>query len=244
MPLYDDPPSTQETKQSKLQLIASLGGIATVLLAILTRFPLVGIVAACIVAVVLTFPYLREWTKSAVRFFKRRSFIKRQHRKLQELLKGFVPFAADNSGRRSMIEIIRSVSSNRSDEIERIQPSKYIAAWTQAFGQQLAFPTSDIHVFMTRCEEFACIVFQFNCDYVLKTQRAMELRDQIAEHNIDEFEQFREEFNAYLRNLEDWIAKLVEEWAKIEHEGRKFGVPLRSNYDRLKPFRKVAAAKA
>jgi hypothetical protein len=241
--MHDELPTKQDSKGSTIPLVAAIVTLASSLLGFVNRFNKVGIAAVCIVALVLCYPFVVRETKAVQRFFRRWRFVYREREQLEDRFGEFVPFAQEHSGS-SIVSLIHNLCSRNTSDIERIQSSRYIDGWMRAFNQQLSFPTTNIHCFMTRCEEFISMVYQFNCDYALKTQKALEQRTGLSEHDIDDLEHFREEFSAYLRALGEWSAKLAKDWSKIENNGQLFGVPFTSHFEHLKSFRKIPVLKA
>lgn len=229
-----------DNRENILRLVTAVLTLVSVLLSLSARFSKLAIPALCVLAVVLLGPIVSRFARRLRLGYQRRRFVRRERVVLADLLRRFTPFVDENQSS-SIVCIVRSLCSNHSDAIDRILPAHYAVAWVTAFQQQLAFSTGNVNCFMTRCEEFVSIVNQFNRDYVLRTQKAIERGERLKEHDIDDLERFREEFSAYLRLVEDWVERLVKAWSAIEHDGKPFGTPFASHFERLKSFRRIAA---
>ena len=101
--------------------------------------------------------------------------------------------------------IVRSACSQNATEVEKILAGDYIGNWFFSFREQLMFLTQSLEQFLARCREFTNLVQQFNSSYALRSQRLFtSAATPLPEHVLDELEGFREDYNAFLRNVEPW----------------------------------------
>jgi hypothetical protein len=185
----------------------------------------------------------------AIKFMRHRyaqqKFIKREYPVLQRLYQRLVSFSDRNDGR-SLRNILYSASSYRHDVIDRLLATDYIWTWIESYGLglKLEMPCS-VLVFLKQCGELAAIVSEYNTNYAHATQKGINEVLPHEIHIIDQLEQFREDFNQFLRDLEEWANKinasakdLLPNWS--EHVRMLPGVW----YEKVKTFRKGNAARS
>ena len=132
-----------------------------------------------------------------------RQFVRANDVGLRELLGQFAVFIS-SSDTRSLSSILRSVHSQNMQAVEQIIAADYVGSWLHCFQEQLTFPAKSFHQFLGQCREFSYIVQSFNTNYVLRAQRQLATGTPLAENSIAQLEGFREEYNAFLRDVEPW----------------------------------------
>lgn len=140
-------------------------------------------------------------------------FITANRARLEELLEQLAVFISSGNNR-SLLYILRCAHSQHMRAVEPILVGGSVAAWLQCYRQQLTLPTASFHHFLSICTEFSRIVQEFNANYVLRSQRQLANMTPLAEHFIAQLEEFREEFNAFLRDVEHW-AKGVSNYSQV-----------------------------
>jgi hypothetical protein len=149
-------------------------------------------------------PRLSAWLTKHRQKKRDRLFIAANDARLREFAEQFGQFISNNNTR-SLIYIVRSGFSQNTGAVEQILAGDYIGSWFHAYLEHLAFATTDLSQFLARCREFSNIVQQFNSYYVLRAQRQLAAAvTPISEQGVAELEGFREEYNAFLRDLEAW----------------------------------------
>lgn len=158
---------------------------------------------------------------------------------MRELLQRFDRFTSHNDGR-ALIPILRSVHAV---QLQQTVPSDYIGDWLHCYREQLNAARKTIYPFLARCREFTNIIASFNRFYVLQAQSALAQSRQLDEHFIDQLEEFREEFSAYLRDVEQW-ANSVRTWAepRLGHLQNFWQLMPTANFERVKTFRRGQAS--
>lgn len=118
----------------------------------------------------------------------------------------------DTRGFRNMLF---NSSTSQNPVIITIIGFDYIPTWIQCYAEQLKTPPKSVHEFLRLCHEFTAIVAEFNRNYVIKAQQGLEKtpfqQDFIQDHFINGFEQCREDFVHYLREVEDWMNSVYAE---------------------------------
>jgi hypothetical protein len=88
--------------------------------------------------------------------------------------------------------------------VEPIVVGDWIGSWVQCYREELTLPAATLRHLLSRCTEFSHIVQEFNTNYVLRTQRQLANGPPLAEYSVVQLEEFREEYNAFLRDVERW----------------------------------------
>ncbi len=154
-------------------------------------------------------------------------FIAANHTRLQELWEELTVFTSSGNTR-SLLCILSSLQSPKMQAVKQIMGGDWIGSWLHCYNEQLTVPAATLHHLLSRCKEFSHIVQEFNTNYVLRTQRQLANGTPLAEHSIAQLEEFREEYNAFLRG--------VERWAKgVSNYLRSRGVAEHSSLWRLAP---------
>ena len=147
-------------------------------------------------------PYAIE----AIRWLRQRSrdcgFMAREDQRLRESLERFSRFASTNDGR-AIVTIVSSITATDYQLAGRMPTIDYVRTWLTCFREQLNTPVKSLVGFLRRCQEFGLIVDQFNRNYVQSIQKLL-ANETIQAHYIDQLDEFRDEFNDFLRDLESW----------------------------------------
>jgi hypothetical protein len=186
-------------------------------------------------------PRFSAWLRKLGQRKRDRLFVATTDTQLREFVEQFAEFISNNNTR-SLICIVRSGFPQNTAAAEQILAGDYIGSWFHAYREQLAFPTKDWPQFLARCREFGNIVQQFNSYYVLRAQRQLAAAvTPLPEHNVAELEGFREEYNAFLRDLEPWakgIANYLQSLGVAEQPAQWRFAPT-SYFERAKSFNRT-----
>ncbi len=119
----------------------------------------------------------------------------------------------------------------------------YIPSWIRCYGIRLEIAPRSVSDFLRTCNEFTIIVAEFNRNYVIKAQQGLERTPFQQDHFTAQFEQFREEFAHYLRELEDWVNSVYAEVSKRAPSVLQLPHTLPTSiFERAKSFRGKSAA--
>ncbi len=190
-------------------------------------------------------PRFSAWLRRIGDNKRDQQFIAANDARLRELLDKFTVFTS-SSDNRSLINILRSAYSQNTQAVEQIVVGDYIGSWLHCYREQLTFPTKSLPRFLSQCKEFSHIVPQFNTNYVLRAQRQLATAAPLAEHNIAQLEEFREEYNAFLRDVEPWakgIANYLQSCGVIAQTALWRLAPTNS-FERAKSFGRTKPAEA
>jgi hypothetical protein len=148
-------------------------------------------------------PTIANFFKRIYRRGRQRRFVDDEYPRLQRLYERMLRYADQNDGR-SLRNILYAASAYQHDIVLRILHSDYIWTWMQCFRCALndEKPRS-LWLFMRLCNQFTAIIAEYNRNYVLKAQRGIEQTPLGQEYIIDQLEQFREDFNHFLREVEE-----------------------------------------
>jgi len=203
---------SRELTVEVLKLLTALLAFAASVIALVSKYPwlskpwiLNGIIAlGLLVLIWFAKPRFAYWLHKIKRRKREDQFIATNDARLREFVEQFAEFLSDNNTR-SLRYIVRSACSQNATEVEKILVGDYIGNWFFSFREQLMFPTQSLEQFLARCREFTNLVQQFNSSYALRSQRLFtSAATPLPEHVLDELEGFREDYNAFLRNLEPW----------------------------------------
>jgi hypothetical protein len=140
--------------------------------------------------------------------------------------------------------MLYNASAYRVDMVDQILGCDFIEGWMACFETMLHEGCPSVTEFLARCGHFTPLVREFNDNYVIKAQKAFARSVAVPEHNLDDFEEFRERFAIYLNDVEQWaesIVRQIEPRVPIEIFLRY--APQRS-FERAKSFKKQAAMTA
>ncbi len=219
---------TQDAKEAPqwlrpaLEFATPLLGLVLYLLGIANQHPVLSkvLLIAIIAAVALSSAkYIVEFGKWVVRKYSERRFAAREDEQLCTLVRRFDRFTSPNDGR-ALVSILRSLSLSNSQikQIEQMANSYWIQAWIVSFGQQLAVPPRSSEEVLRRVREFGGLVATFNNSFVLTAQKELAPAP-IQQHCITQLEVFREEFHAFLREIEQWCESLANSARMLKGAG-------------------------
>jgi hypothetical protein len=185
---------------------------------------------------------LRNPIRRLVREYGNRRYVAREYGKLKLLFERLGKFTSKDDGRSFRHEMY-SASAYRLDIIDKILGADYIEDWLRCYTIRLEFPCQSVVEFLSRCREFTTIVNHYNTNYVIKTQKTIEASpvDILPVHCLDQFEEFRERFSAYLNEIEQWadaIARDVKPRVSLAH----FLEHVPRSFTRARSFKKVDVA--
>lgn len=204
---------------------------------VLTRLLLVGVFAA---AFALVGPFVWRWLRNVLREREEERadavFVTTKEQQLREFLSTFRVFVA-NHDIRSLRNILRSSLAEDRDIIGRILGSEYAENWAHYLDLQLKTPSTSEQMFSNRAAEFTSLVNNFSRTEIQPAQKLISASGQpYSDSFLDALEQFREEFNAFTRELQKWASSVNE------HLIPKLGyhVPNQS-FEYINPFRRNKA---
>lgn len=189
------------------------------------------IIGATAVTGVLIF-YVFKSLKFLTRKLEERRFVKKESVRLQDLLRQFQSFAGkQNEGR--LRNIITSAFGPDRQIMESFLPSEHSRIWSECLNVQLATPTTSLEVLAARAHEFTLLVEDFDAGQAQRVQKAItSSKNPLHEAYIDMLEEFSDDFNAFLRDLEKW-AGAFNDYA-IERIGWE-RIP-KSKFEKVKSF--------
>jgi len=179
------------------------------------------------------------------RQFADRRFVKEQELQLRDLVARFCRRFAGSEDARSFMPIFRSAMVGKvetANVVGRIIACDYIGNWLACFQQQLKLPAASVDVLVSRCREFTTIVNSFNRDYVLRAQKELGMVAPLGNHYLDQLEEFREEFAAFLRDLEQWVNAFSAQAQGRIGEPHYWGIAPTCVFERTKTFRRTTVA--
>jgi hypothetical protein len=236
-------PKERFSKNSIVQIVAALLTILPWLTGWAKSSPIHKVMLTGIGVVILLWiasPTAVYGLRKLIGSYRKRRFVREEQAELNNILQSFRPFVNENDSR-SLIPILRNVAQSLGPDavvIYRIIGSNHISRWLCCFTKNMHSQTSDIDCFMARCQEFTVIVDQFNRDYVVKSQNELENGPPLPAHHIHQLEQFREEFIAYLRDVDQWANRIAKSRCDVVNGGQPLGTLLVSNFERVKTFRR------
>jgi hypothetical protein len=128
--------------------------------------------------------------------------VAREDQRLREFLARFAVFTSPND-ERAIVYIADSIRASGYQLAGRVASHDYVGVWLSCFQEQLNSPAKPLTAFLRRWQEFAHIVDQFNRNYVQRIQNQL-ADESLQSHYVDQLEEFREEFNDFVRDLESW----------------------------------------
>jgi hypothetical protein len=240
-----EPPKTGVTWESILKFGGPLFAFLAAVIGLIEKSPswllriLTGIAAIFLIAFIVSI--IRTLWKKLSRKASEERFILQEQDKLNELLMAFYPFVTEHDSR-SIFSIVQNAVGNDGDKLLRVVGPNYVFTWIEFVARRTYLPENNADLFMAQCEEFTAIIQQFNRGCVLRSQKEFESGAYaLSDHSINALDGFREEFGAYLRLVEQWSNALAMKWNKLKHGGQSHGTQLVSSFERVKPFKQVAA---
>jgi hypothetical protein len=189
-------------------------------------------------------PRVEVWLRRMARRKREKRFIATNDAQMRDFVDQFGEFIS-TSNTKSFVCILRSAYSQNMTAVEQVISGDYIGNWYQSYREQLEFPITGLPQFLARSREFTNIVQQFNSYYVLRAQRHLaSAATPLPDHNIEELEGFREEYAAFLRDVQPWakgIANYLQSQGMKDHPLLWRHAP--TNYfEKAKPFGKPKSA--
>ncbi len=210
-------PRSRELTVEVLKLLTASLAFAAAVIGLVSKYPwfskpwiLDGVIAlGFLVLAWFAKPRFAHWLRRIKLHKGEQQFISTNDARLREFVEQFAEFISDNNTR-SLRYIVRSACSQNPMEVDKILAGDYLGHWFFSFREQLMFPVQSVGQFLGRCREFTNLVQQFNSSYALRSQRLFTSATPAPpEHVLDELEGFREDYNAFLRNLEPWAKTIA-----------------------------------
>jgi hypothetical protein len=166
-----------------------------------------------------------------------------EYPKLVQLFERLKQFTTRENAR-GFRHMLYNASSYRVDIVDQILDTDFIEGWMACFETMLHEPCASLTKFLARCGHFTPLVREFNSNYLIKTQKAVEKSVAVPEHNLDDFENFRERFGIYLYDVEQWAESIVQQIeTRVPQETFMRYAPQRS-FDRAKSFKRKTSMTA
>jgi hypothetical protein len=192
----------------------------------------------------LVIPRLKTWARQRNTSARDLEFIASQCNRLHKLLGQFRMFA-HNTENRSLVSILRSACLDE-ELVTQVYGAEYVSSWFDCFYEELEFKATSLRAFLNRCVQFIALVTEFNTSHVIPTQKQIEKGSfAVPDHFVDELEQFREDFNAFQRDVEGWANELSDYASLFRAEGGWWqrDTPV-VHFERVKSFRRSKPAAA
>jgi hypothetical protein len=155
----------------------------------------------------LVAPRFRNWLKQKNVRRRDLEFMASQSRRLFKLL-GQLKSFAHSTENQSLVSILRCACLDN-DLLRQIYGAEYVSSWIDCFEKELEFKATSLRAFLNRCAEFIALMSEFNTSNVIPCQKRFEKGNfAVPDHFVDELEQFREDFNAFQRDIEEWANEL------------------------------------
>jgi hypothetical protein len=192
----------------------------------------------------LVVPRFKTWAQQTNTRARDLEFIASQGNRLHKLLGQFRVFA-HNTEKQSLVSILRSACIDE-ELVRQVYGAEYVSSWIDCFSKELEFDPTSLRAFLNRCVQFITLVTEFNTSHVMPTQKQIEKGSfAVPDLFVDELEQFREDFNAFQRDVEGWANELCD-YARLSRDGGAWGqrhTPT-VHFDRVKGFRRSKPAAA
>jgi hypothetical protein len=161
---------------------------------------------------------LKTWAKQKNTHARDLEFIASQGSRLRKLLGQFKVFA-HNTENQSLVSILRSACVDE-EMLRQVYAAECVSSWFDCFYKELEFEATSLCAFLDRCAQFIVLVTEFNTRYVIPTQKQIEKGSfAVPDHFVDELEQFREDFNAFQRDIEEWANELSDHASFFRDDG-------------------------
>lgn len=242
------PAPRHEVLVEVLRLISTVLVLISAILAVTGKFPKPWVYGLAFGIGILVLLWLAK-PRVAVWFGERRmrerdqKFILAETTGLEKLVSQFKKFTSVSESR-SLVVVLRSAFQNE-EQVIQLYGSDYISVWLDCFRSELKYPPTSLMKFFSRYQQFTALVNEFNRNHVNPIHNRIEKSAaKLPERFVDQLEEFRDEFNPYLRSVEQWGTEILA-YARF-----RFGdsaawqhAPMLS-FDRLRPFRGSTTAGA
>lgn len=190
-------------------------------------------------------PRLKAWIGRVSSRRRDRLLVAENIGSLRKLVERFAVFTSNNDTR-SLIQIVRSAYSQNMPAVEQIIAGDYIGSWLYCYREQLGFPINSLERFLHQSREFSHIVQAFNSYYVLPAQRKLAATAQLSEDNIARLEEFREEYIAFLRDVEPWAQGIANylRAGGVTDQHTLWALAPTNYFERPKSFRRITPLNA
>lgn len=245
-------PRKRELLVEVLRFITAALAFGSVTLGIFGRFRwfanpwVIATAGAASVAFLLWFavPRFRTWGKQRNTRARELESIASQGKRMHKLLGQFRVFA-HNTANQSLLSILRSACVDE-ELVRQVYGAEYVSSWFDCFYMELEFEATSLRPFLNRCAQFIVLVTEFNTSHVIPTQKQIEKGSfTVPDHFIDELEQFREDFNAFQRDVEEWANELSDYARLWGGEGGWWQRHTAAvHFERVKSFRRSKPADA
>jgi hypothetical protein len=238
--------SKHEVLIEVLKFLSPLVALASSLLALTGRYPslskpwifdtLIGV--GLFILLWIAKPHLTGWLSKARNNQLDKKFIRSKDSRLRELLGQFAIFVS-GSDSRSLIVIVRSGCSQNQQSVERLINSDYMPVWLTFFQEQLKSVPMTLEDASRRYREFGSLVHRFNTDYALHVQRQLQQESHFSGHYLAQLEEFRHEYNAFLRDVEHWskdIANYLQVRYQLLDQSTLWHLAPNMYFERIKAF--------
>jgi hypothetical protein len=219
-------PRKHELLVEVLRFVTAVLAFGSVTLGLFARFHWFSNrwVKATAVAASLTFilwlvvSRLKTWAKQRNTHARDLEFICSQGNRLRKLLEQFRVFA-HNTENQSLVSILQSACVGE-EMLRQVYGAECVSSWFDCFYKELEFEASSLCAFLDRCAQFIVLVTEFNISYVIPTQKQIEKGSfAVPDRFVDELEQFREDFNAFQRDVEEWANELSDYASLFRDDG-------------------------
>ena len=241
-------PTPDSSRDTLLKLLAALISLAATVLALVTKHQLSNIVGIALVVLVFGWVFGKQLTDVLMRLPRRiadRRFIQQHEPQLLDFYDRLGRFTDGNDGR-SLEGILRSATTYDSKTIYPLLNSNFIQDWEDCFDEQMRHRSRSVGQFLARCREFTHIIYQFDRNFAARAQAELTAASiDLPNNYIDQLEVFKDEFNAYLRDVDLWAntisTKIQKRWSNSPEFNRLLPT---TNFERVKTFRRSSVAKS
>lgn len=214
---FDPEPPKQHHRSSMSEwgppVLTFVGGLLTAVPALAglsTRYPALAkwlmILGGLVIAGVVVF-YLGKTTHLVLDKIAEHRYLRIQERKLRDLVSHFKPFVA-NENSMSLRGILRSINDEATAKLMAPECSDL---WAASLQMQLETPALSLRILANRAREFSLLVNDFVFSQAQRLQREITVNNKsIHSSYVDMLEEFREDLNAFIRELEQWTGPFNE----------------------------------
>lgn len=144
-------------------------------------------------------------------------YVVREFPRLKRFYERFLVFTSRNDTR-GFLYLLYNSSTSQNPAVNAIIGFDYISTWIQCYAMHLTTAPRSIFELSHLCSEFTCVLAAFDRYYVIKLQQGLEKtpfqQDMYQDYYVKGFEQFRDDFVQYLREVEDWMNSVSAEAQK------------------------------